>query len=654
MPKRRPYSLRATLILAFSALSLPVLALVLSLSYWRNIQSTKELLHDEEARAHETIERIVHVFFRSAVNNLEILAALSATQKNFFRSAESNNVLHTTLMWEKHIDHIYVTYEDGYVRGVSRINDERKHNDPNVPADAVWHSQTIEPVAGSKELMRHQTFYAAWPTSIKTMSEPSSYDARELPHYMGAKKTGHEFLSEPYSSPVSGLTIVSLAAPIMQGEQFTGAVSANIDTTRISNFLSTNRVSPNSIAAIINDRGEVVARPIVDKTNSGTTSSRTIDFDANVIEERVADALLSRNISPNSEVSFAMTIDGIESNVSIFKLENPLNIPWRAILITPIDDYVGPLRQTAKALLNLIILIIPLELLLINALSRRLSSGFVRISRDIDEIRTMNFADERDNRKLSGVREINQIEEGFGLLRSALRSFAQYIPLDVVRELASSGKPLKLGVEKRGLAIFFCDLENFSTLAQKLSPEELLQPLSEYFSTATKAISEEGGTVDKFIGDAVMAFWGAPSDVDKPALCACRAALKLCRRLNALNEKRQGEGHPALHVRIGLNVADVLVGNIGSSERLSYTAIGDGVNVASRLEGINKEFGTSICMSDSVLAEVANDVIVRPLKPVSVKGRSGEFMIYELLGIRNAQESELTVLKETGSTRLIA
>jgi class 3 adenylate cyclase len=654
MPKqRRPYSLRSTLIIAFSVLSLPVLALVLSLSYWRNIESTKELLHDEETRAHATINRIVNVFFRTTATNLEILASLTATEKDFFRAQSSNNVLHSSLLWEQQIGHIYVTYEDGYMRGVSRIDEERRKEHPETPTDAAWHSQLLEPASSSSKLTRHQSFYATWPQSIKDMTEPSSFDGRAFPHYIGAKETKHTFLSEPYTSPTSGSSVVSLAVPILTDGQFIGTVSANITTLTLSHFLSTNRVSPNSIAAIINDKGGIIARPMVDRSAPDHQNARIIELDADVIEDRVADALRSKHLMDGMDGSFTMAIDGVESNVSIFKIPNPLNIPWRAILITPLDDYVAPLRRTAQALINLILLIIPVELFLINALSKRLSSGFVQISRSIDEIRDMNFMDSAEVKKLSGVQEINQIEEGFALLRSALRSFAQYIPLDVVRQLANSGRPLALGVEKRSLTIFFCDLENFSTLAQGLSPEELLRSLSDYFSTATKAISEEGGTVDKFIGDAVMAFWGAPSEIDTPALRACKAALKLHRRLEALNERWRAEGRAPLHVRIGLNSSEALVGNIGSSERLSYTAIGDGVNVASRLEGINKDFGTSLCISDNVLAEVADEVIVRPLKPVSVKGRSGEFMIYELLGIRNTEDRDLQVLKETASARRV-
>jgi adenylate cyclase len=163
----------------------------------------------------------------------------------------------------------------------------------------------------------------------------------------------------------------------------------------------------------------------------------------------------------------------------------------------------------------------------------------------------------------------------------------------------------------------------------------------------TAAITEELGTVDKFIGDSVMAFWGAPVEIEDSALRACKAALRITRRMERLNQQWRDEGKASLKVRIGINYASVLVGNIGTPERLSYTALGDGVNVASRLEGSNKQFNTSICISDVLYSEVADAVEVRALGLVSVKGRTGDFPVYELLGIRDSTDPELMARSST-------
>jgi adenylate cyclase len=232
------------------------------------------------------------------------------------------------------------------------------------------------------------------------------------------------------------------------------------------------------------------------------------------------------------------------------------------------------------------------------------------------------------------------------LFETSLRSFSSFVPLDVVRELIKTGTPLTLGVESRFMTVLFTDLQDFSSLAEEMAPNDLLTELSVYFETVSQAIAEEHGTVDKFIGDGIMAFWGAPAHRGDHVLRACCGALRAARRMEQLNTDWSAQGRPLLHLRIGVHCADVLVGNVGSSERLSYTVMGDGVNVAARLEGINKTFGTTICISDSVVLAVGSDIIARPIRKVQVKGRKHEFMIYELLGIRNSEDPELSAPRD--------
>jgi adenylate cyclase len=191
------------------------------------------------------------------------------------------------------------------------------------------------------------------------------------------------------------------------------------------------------------------------------------------------------------------------------------------------------------------------------------------------------------------------------------------------------------------MTVFFTDVENFSTIAEGMSPKELSDQTSLYFETVTGAISEEYGTVDKFIGDSVMAFWGAPAAVEDHVYHACRAALKASYRMKQRNQEWTREGHQPMKVRIGLHCDDVVVGNVGSPERLSYTVMGDGVNIASRMEGLNKQFGTAICISESAYDHVADRVIARPIQRLSVKGRSAAFLVYELFGIAGTEDPEL-------------
>ena len=176
----------------------------------------------------------------------------------------------------------------------------------------------------------------------------------------------------------------------------------------------------------------------------------------------------------------------------------------------------------------------------------------------------------------------------------------------------------------------------FSALSETEPSQQLLGRVSDYFSNVTRAIEETQGTVDKYIGDAVMAFWGAPHPLESHAYLACVAAVRSQRRMRQRNLAWMSQGLAPLRVRIGIHSAAVLVGNVGSAERMCYTVMGDGVNIAARLEALNRELGTTICVSDSVYREAGERLWLRPVDTVSVKGRKGELLVYELLGIRDS------------------
>jgi adenylate cyclase len=280
-----------------------------------------------------------------------------------------------------------------------------------------------------------------------------------------------------------------------------------------------------------------------------------------------------------------------------------------------------------------------IELVLIYFFARRLSRPIENISRELRSVGDLTFSHAAP--PSSKIKEIKELQTALSLFETSLRSFSSFVPLGVVRELIKTGIPLALGVESRFITVLFADLQDFSSLAEQMAPNDLLAQLSVYFEAVSQAIAEEHGTVDKFIGDGIMAFWGAPAHRDDHVLHACCGALRAARRMQQLNADWRAQCRPPLHLRIGLHCADVLVGNVGSSERLSYTVMGDGVNVAARLEGINKTFGTDLCISDSVIEAAGADIVARPIRKVQVKGRKHEFMIYELMGIRTSDDPEL-------------
>lgn len=211
------------------------------------------------------------------------------------------------------------------------------------------------------------------------------------------------------------------------------------------------------------------------------------------------------------------------------------------------------------------------------------------------------------------------------------KAFSNYVSADLVAQIMKNPDSLKLGGEKREISILFSDIRGFTSLSEKLSPEDLVQLLNEYLNPMTLIVLEEKGTLDKYIGDAVMALYNAPLDVAEHADHACRSALKMMVKLAELNRSFVERGIQTIDIGIGINTGDAVVGNMGAAMRFDYTAIGDNVNLASRLEGLNKMYGTHIIVSESTRRLAGSDLLFREIDLVAVKGKLQPIPIYELM-----------------------
>jgi adenylate cyclase len=212
--------------------------------------------------------------------------------------------------------------------------------------------------------------------------------------------------------------------------------------------------------------------------------------------------------------------------------------------------------------------------------------------------------------------------------------FSKYISAAVVNELVANPEKAKLGGDRRELTVFFSDIAGFTTISEQFhaKPEGLVAMLNEYLDEMTAIVLKHEGTLDKYEGDAIMAFWGAPIPQKDHALRTCLASLEMQHRLADLRPKWTREGKPALEVRIGVNTGTMIVGNMGGQDRFDYTVIGDSVNLASRLEGANKQYGSNIMISDFTYQHVKDRVMVRELDLIQVKGKNEPVKVWELLG----------------------
>lgn len=217
--------------------------------------------------------------------------------------------------------------------------------------------------------------------------------------------------------------------------------------------------------------------------------------------------------------------------------------------------------------------------------------------------------------------------------------FGQYVSKSLVNELLNNPEKLSLGGVKKNITIMFSDIEGFTTISEKMEPEELVEFINNYLSIMTSIVLEQMGTLDKYLGDSLMAFWGAPLEVENKELHACKTAILMQKKMDELRSTFSSEAARKVRTRIGINSADVVVGNIGGIERFDYTVMGDGVNLAARLESANKMYGTTIMISEATYAKVMDEVFVRVIDRIVVKGKTKPITVYELLGLKEDKEA---------------
>lgn len=309
---------------------------------------------------------------------------------------------------------------------------------------------------------------------------------------------------------------------------------------------------------------------------------------------------------------------------------------WRIGVLVPEDYYLADLIRARRALVLLasaaLVVLLVGGVLALRAVRR----GLRQVVESAEAMREFDFAPAPAGSPFADMAAVmGELEQA----KTALRAMGRYVPIGLVRKLYRDRREPTLGGELRELSLLFTDIEGFTSASEQLSPDRLARVLGRYFEALTAAIHEHGGTVDKYIGDAVMALWNAPEPSPGHAASACAAALACRDASRALERESLAQGLPRFPTRIGLHRAQVMVGHFGAPDRISYTALGDGVNLASRIEGLNKVYGTAILASEQVREAVGDLFSFRLVDKVAVKGRRGGVRVFELLGTGDAGPS---------------
>ena len=423
-----------------------------------------------------------------------------------------------------------------------------------------------------------------------------------------------------------------------------GVFTTDFFLGHVDEFLSRLVVSRRGRAYLIAQDGTVVAR-------SHAPGGETVDAAA-ATAIREADTILPTLAPGGAPRRRHFAHDGVTYRSSLHRIADEGNLGWAVLVLAPESDFTAVIEENARATLAIGLAAFALAAILATLFANRISVPLRTISGDLEAVGRLAITDAPAPRSV--IREIAVMGDAVDRMKAGLRSFERYIPVDVVRELLRSGREAALGGEQRELTIHFSDIAGFTSIAEGMAPNAIVAELGEYFDTMTLVLQQHRATVDKFMGDGILAFFNAPLPVPDHPVLACRAALEAQIRLTEMRARREAEGRPVFRARIGLELGEVLVGNIGTKERFAYTVIGDAVNLASRLEGLNKFYSTSIIGTERLRAATGEEFEWRRLDRVAVVGRHEGTLISELLGARGRLPAGLAEARDLYEAALAA
>lgn len=471
----------------------------------------------------------------------------------------------------------------------------------------------------------------------------SAYVALGAPWYRLGKENGEPVWTVTNVLPNGFEPAMVLSKRVETFGEFTGVVMVAVSLRRLSEALQALQLPALGKAFVLDERGRVLA---TSQAADGVMAAHFSDFPtSDAVASAAAEALAANEVDTFRVLAPSALLGPVFVSSSRLPFEN-----WRLVTATPRATFASGIDENIRRIAIVVLAIAALAVATAVAFANFLfARPLARLAAQLRAVERFSLESVRHHPTF--LAELNDFSQALKRMAVGLSAFARYMPLDVVRPLVEGSIEPKPGGELCDVTVMFADLPGFTELTERLGPG--VEPhLTRFLTIAVAAIHAEGGTVDKFIGDAVMAIWNAPGKQADHAARACRAAVAI--RAMMHEDAPSAVGEDAIRVRIGINSGPALVGNIGSAERLSYTAIGDTVNVASRLVSIAKERGVEIVLSDATMRELGAEPTTRPLGLAIVRGKAQPVGVHTIdqLRARSAGGSDGNGDYDGGDARL--
>jgi adenylate cyclase len=612
--KRRKKSLKVAILQTFITLTIITVGSISTNFYLRSRNAVLELSDD-------VIREVTDKIILTTTHYLEVPANQTRTFSKLVTDANIMNIHEK--MWEYMWEQLLIMPQvQAYFLADTNGSYVQVRREPELATRYIDRSQE-QPV--------ERWFYRDTDYQVtRTMERVPTFDPRVRPWYLNTEADRKIYWTDVYVFTTAQTPGISATYPVLNdNDGLSVVVCANMPLHSISDFLAEQRVSENGLVFIINEKYEVMAYPDQSRTiiKDSTTGDLRLVLVEELGEDFITDAYL--NYKEHKKAKFTSTTDGKNYVVNIIPFPKSFVSRWQIVVIVPESDLLGSVNLTLLWALVSALAIFIASLFAIYLITANITRSIVALAQRTDKIR--HFHLDEFEMVQSNIKEIDLMSSALLKATQGLQAFGKYVPAALVRQLIQRDKQVRLGGERAELTIFFSDIRAFTSISERMQPEELMIHLSQYFNYLSQIIMSEHGTIDKFIGDAIMAFWGAPVKLDNGPELACRAALRCQNRLRPLNREWKANGIPIFHTRMGIHTGETIVGNLGSNERMNYTIIGDNVNLTSRLEEANKLYGTHIIISESTYRYVSDKFLIRPLDVVTVRGRKEPVKIYDLV-----------------------
>ena len=522
-------------------------------------------------------------------DSLKILNALPPIQSaDIEENPRLNALLAAMLKSNDQLFNLYVGYEDGSFIEMDTLDGAGRDTRARLeaPEQAAFRLLVISR-SDPARIKSRRLFLSEKLETVRKLPGPLDYDPRERPWYNDAARHDGSWLTGPYVFFATQKQGYTIQLPIEQGKGGVIAGDLLLDVTQ--ELLKREQLTPSAVAFLFDDDDRILAHPRMSEMLGREVSGaiphlRETDMAGVLKAIRLwrADGLSEQLFRDSAGRLYAAAFQAIAHS-------GPANL--RVAVVAPVDEFFGSILSARARLFVAALAFVGLMVPIVYFVGSLLSRSLRALAEETDRIQRFQPAAAPPVR--SSIREIDELGRSVATMRSVTETFSQFVPRRLVESLVETGTPMALGGTRREVTLLFSDVVNFTEITETADPALVMQYTSRYFAAVSREIMKHGGTIDKFIGDAVMAMWNAPADDPDHISHACAAALAFQRANGLLNAEFEREGWPAYQTRIGIHTGEAVIGNIGSEDRMNYTALGATVNLAARLEGLNKNYGTS-------------------------------------------------------------